>query len=149
MRPVRKPRHWWKGMPNDVPGREAERRSPVSSRRSESKRSEGPRPVGLCLLSSTLVKIFFQFPLCFLGSSLSLSPLPLCYITLSFDRVINFQFNRDRSRVLGKDRLIPSGLQTSTNLVVKFSLFPRIVNKTRIVFRTRVENIDTDDSCGE
>lgn len=81
--------------------------------------------------------------------SLSLSLLALCYITLSFDRVINFQFNRDRSRVLGKDRLIPSGLQTSTNLVVKFSLFPRIVNKTRIVFRTRVENIDTDDSCGE
>lgn len=76
MRPVRKPRHWWKGMPNDVPGREAERRSPVSSRRSESKRSEGPRPVGLCLLSSTLVKIFFQFPLCFLGSSLSLSLPP-------------------------------------------------------------------------
>lgn len=60
-----------------------------------------------------------------------------------------FSIIRDRSRVLGKDRLIPSGLQTSTNLVVKFSLFPRIVNKTRIVFRARVENIDTDDSCGE
>lgn len=93
-----------------------------------------------------LSKYFSNFPFV---SLVSLSLLPLCYITLSFDRVINFQFNRDRSRVLGKDRLIPSGLQTSTNLVVKFSLFPRIVNKTRIVFRARVENIDTDDSCGE
>lgn len=97
-----------------------------------------------------LSKYFSNFPFVSLVPlSLSLSLLPLCYITLSFDRVINFQFNRDRSRVLGKDRLIPSGLQTSTNLVVKFSLFPRIVNKTRIVFRARVENIDTDDSCGE
>lgn len=146
MRPVRKPRHWWKGMPNDVPGREAERRSPVSSRRSESKRSEGPRPVGLCLLSSTLVKIFFQFPLCFLGFSLS-PPFMLHHSLLR--PCDKFSIIRDRSRVLGKDRLIPSGLQTSTNLVVKFSLFPRIVNKTRIVFRARVENIDTDDSCGE
>lgn len=92
MRPVRKPRHWWKGMPNDVPGREAERRSPVSSRRSESKRSEGPRPPGLCLLSSALVKIFFQFPLCF---SLSLSPS--FYITPLL-RVINYSIIGDRKR---------------------------------------------------
>ena len=85
-------------MPNDVPGREAERRSPVSSRRSESKRSEGPRPPGLCLLSSALVKIFFQFPLCFsLSLSLSLS-LPLSFYITPLLRVINYSIIGDRKR---------------------------------------------------
>lgn len=129
MRPVRKPRHWWKGMPNDVPGRGRKAFASLFSTL-RVKTFRGPSSGRSCLLSSC--QNIFPIPLCFLGffAPFSLSPsLPSSLFPPAVYN-INFQFIRDRSRVLGKDRRSDLSRRAYKHLqisVVKIFIIPSII----------------------
>lgn len=124
MRPVRKPRHWWKGMANDVPGRGRKAFASLFSTL-RVKTFRGPSSGRLCLPSSLHLSKYF--------SHLSPSILFLLYITYTLSCNI-FQLFADRRR--------PVGLRTT---VVKFNciiIYSSDCKQIAYLYFARVENID-------
>lgn len=151
MRPVRKPRHWWKGMPSDVPGRGRKAFASLFStlRVKTLRRPSSGLP---CEFErQTLVKIFFNkfrvqrvilvrlFP-CF-----SLLLFLTCLYPLIIVFFNNLSFSVDNRERLTNEQFV--GLQISILVILHQFFKSKIFETVNRLYSIRciwAENIDTN-----